>query len=353
MERQAQTFWPPLLQPSPWVPFPFNANPMRPPMAFAPSPFPPMTAFPLPTPVMYPMFPLYPMAPVFPVPPRFLRGPTPPPQRRKVTGLSSLLRCNVGKVIRSFGGASAEQLRSALLTFLDRGDVDDLWLLLRVGADLDGLVEGDTALMVAVERGSVFAVRILLEAGARVGVQMPHRSAFGHMVVRARTVLSVVCTLPSLVQLEILRLLLCSLRQETEELRSRILSESQALQIAAIFASPPVLDLLLSLKHGANVHWRGALGKTALHCAATFGKKENVVLLLARGAGVEVCDGLQYTPLLTAVVAASSVSYTADTDHIGVMEVLVRHGADVNRRAFGGIPMLHEAATPAGVRTRG
>uniref|UniRef100_A0A0G4HLH2 Uncharacterized protein n=1 Tax=Chromera velia CCMP2878 TaxID=1169474 RepID=A0A0G4HLH2_9ALVE len=91
--------------------------------------------------------------------------------------LSPLFACDIGNVIRSFVPIGADQLYETLDEFFKqkswrrRVKREDFALLLHVSADVDRLVDGDTALMKAVLATSLEAVKILVEAGAGVGVR--------------------------------------------------------------------------------------------------------------------------------------------------------------------------------------
>uniref|UniRef100_A0A0G4FGZ4 Uncharacterized protein n=1 Tax=Chromera velia CCMP2878 TaxID=1169474 RepID=A0A0G4FGZ4_9ALVE len=105
-----------------------------------------------------------------------------------------LFALDIGNVIRSFQAVMAETLREALNKFMETGEKrkrEDLELLLKVGAAVDAVVEvpevaqaggreeerggqrilQETALMRAVDFGSLEAVKILVGAGA--GLEVP------------------------------------------------------------------------------------------------------------------------------------------------------------------------------------
>eukprot|EP00762_Andalucia_godoyi_P008477 ANDGO_05800.mRNA.1 26S proteasome non-ATPase regulatory subunit 10 len=70
----------------------------------------------------------------------------------------------------------------------------------------------------------------------------------------------------------------------------------------------------------ANVHFRDADGRTAVHWAAASGHLSGVETLLQRGAQAESTDEGGWTPLISA----------ASAGHADVVQELLRHGADAN-----------------------
>jgi hypothetical protein len=129
---------------------------------------------------------------------------------------------------------------------------------------------GQTPLMMAAARGSVDALRLLLDARAAVDA----RNGAG----------------------------------ET------------ALMLAAGDGNPEAVALLLA--RGADARVRSKRGETALGNAATAGVEETVRLLLDRGADVNARNIRGYSPLM---LAASSDSIPA-----GAVRLLLKHGADAS-----------------------
>uniref|UniRef100_A0A0G4F2I3 Uncharacterized protein n=1 Tax=Chromera velia CCMP2878 TaxID=1169474 RepID=A0A0G4F2I3_9ALVE len=95
--------------------------------------------------------------------------------------LSPLFVCDIGNVIRSFAPVGADQLHETLDEFFEaenweegeerRAKREDLALFLHVGVDVDRLVDSQTALIKAVLATSFEAVKILVKAGAGVGMR--------------------------------------------------------------------------------------------------------------------------------------------------------------------------------------
>uniref|UniRef100_A0A0G4HRI0 Uncharacterized protein n=1 Tax=Chromera velia CCMP2878 TaxID=1169474 RepID=A0A0G4HRI0_9ALVE len=82
--------------------------------------------------------------------------------------LSPLFASKVGNVIRSFQAVDTETLRQAVWACANAEPegMDDLRLLLRVGANFNALAKGKAALLNAVCAGSLPAVEMLIEEGA-------------------------------------------------------------------------------------------------------------------------------------------------------------------------------------------
>uniref|UniRef100_A0A0K6S8J9 Uncharacterized protein n=1 Tax=Chromera velia CCMP2878 TaxID=1169474 RepID=A0A0K6S8J9_9ALVE len=80
--------------------------------------------------------------------------------------LAPVFSTNVAMVIRSFQAATPSTLRSALDLFVETADRRDLELLLKVGADINGIFDRETALSRAVSAGHAEAVEVLVDAGA-------------------------------------------------------------------------------------------------------------------------------------------------------------------------------------------
>jgi len=68
------------------------------------------------------------------------------------------------------------------------------------------------------------------------------------------------------------------------------------------------LQELLDL--GADVESRTELGRTALHCACSFGNRHLVELLISNGANVNATDNEGYTPIFLAVQSSNASSFS-------------------------------------------
>uniref|UniRef100_A0A0G4HG12 Uncharacterized protein n=1 Tax=Chromera velia CCMP2878 TaxID=1169474 RepID=A0A0G4HG12_9ALVE len=102
--------------------------------------------------------------------------------------LSPLFACDIGNVIWSFTPIGADQLDETLEEFFEaeeseerRAKREDLTLLLHMGTDVDGLVNGQTAVIKAMRVTSLEAVKMLVEAGAGVGVKKSNGNSALHI----------------------------------------------------------------------------------------------------------------------------------------------------------------------------
>lgn len=82
----------------------------------------------------------------------------------------------------------------------------------------------------------------------------------------------------------------------------------------------PIMATLVSL--GADIHFKGICGKTALHAAASSGRLEAAQFLLARGAEIDVKGCGAQTPLLEA----------ADRHQVALAAFFLANGANPNAK---------------------
>lgn len=194
--------------------------------------------------------------------------------------------------------------------------------LLAHGADIEaGDREGLTALHVAATAGNLAMARLLLDRGAD-----PNASAKGSFLFtfsQDDTPLSsaIVCGHRDMADL--------LLRRGADP--NRILHDHfTALHWAE---TADIAELLLA--HGAKLEMRGYENRTPLHQAAMRNRIEVVKYFLDRGANTEARDEHGLTPLLLAL--------DQRTSSIGVIALLVQHGAKVNVRSSAGTPAIHSA----------
>ena len=110
------------------------------------------------------------------------------------------------------------------------------------------------------------------------------------------------------------------------------------LHVAARAGGVGAVELLAHHAPKVEVDARARDGVTALHCAATEGRRAVCEVLLARGADLEaITTNDSWTPLLCAVTGGQ----------IGAAKTLVEHGADVNASSKIGETVLHFAASDA------
>uniref|UniRef100_A0A0G4HMQ3 Uncharacterized protein n=1 Tax=Chromera velia CCMP2878 TaxID=1169474 RepID=A0A0G4HMQ3_9ALVE len=183
--------------------------------------------------------------------------------------LTPLFRRKVGKVLRSFQHASSQALRTALDGFISQGERDDFRLLLIAGAEVDGLVEGQSALMRAVSAGDSEAVEMLVLSEADLEVK-GRGEAFTNV-----TPLFEACWKR---RVEIAEFLLCRGADPNVENHEGL----RPLHIAAGRGMLCLVDSLVS--HGADLSAQAIDADTALTHASLNGHRNVVDLLLERGA---------------------------------------------------------------------
>jgi hypothetical protein len=98
------------------------------------------------------------------------------------------------------------------------------------------------------------------------------------------------------------------------------------------------LDLLL---RGADPNARSSWDCTALHMAASRGRRTCIGLLLLKGASVSATDSQGWTPLH---YAASPLAWGLSIPAVDIVEMLVVGGADIDARDHDGCTPLHLAA---------
>jgi len=220
-------------------------------------------------------------------------------------------------VIRSFVGA--ETLCQAVDACAGGGGTDDLALLLRVGADIDALVEGKNVLMRGVCSASLPAVEMLVEEGANLETEGEEGTDKGF------TALVYACdkSHPEMVKF------LVSRGQDTGH---------TPLSYAAYKGPLGIFEFLLS--KGADVGKSVFEGTTVLHQAASGNQREIAEMILDRGLvnDVNVRNDALETPFLWTACHGIRDHMTRDSD--AVADLLIARGADVHARNRGGNPFF-------------
>ncbi|QJT94912.1 ankyrin repeat domain-containing protein [Wolbachia endosymbiont of Diaphorina citri] len=91
----------------------------------------------------------------------------------------------------------------------------------------------------------------------------------------------------------------------------------------------------LEFPNSGDINAPGELGRTSLHLASKAGKRDNVKLLLDRGANIEVQDKFGYTP----------ISLATQLGKWSVVELLLDRGANIDTQDKKGQTLLHFAAS--------
>uniref|UniRef100_A0A0G4IFA0 Uncharacterized protein n=1 Tax=Chromera velia CCMP2878 TaxID=1169474 RepID=A0A0G4IFA0_9ALVE len=252
--------------------------------------------------------------------------------------LSPLFSSEVGRVIRSFMPTDAETLGKAVESFAESGETqterDDLLLLLKVGADIDGLHEGKSALIHAVYAGSLQAVEILVEAGADPVTKGGEERFKGY------TALHCACyeRRPDIVRFLVSQGANVNAKDDTD--RSPL--------ACAVYKGPrEIVDFLL--EKGADLHTTNECGYSLLHQAAIGNQRAIAEILLDRGLEVDVRDNGQQTPLCMTTmffVPDSNPDYPDGivVDNVEVAELLLDRGADPNAATQSGFTTAMDAA---------
>lgn len=105
----------------------------------------------------------------------------------------------------------------------------------------------------------------------------------------------------------------------------------------------------LLLKKGADMSLQDQDGETALHHAARTGRQEVMGPLLEEEQDDEfnatLCQNLDGETPLHCAAAAATVGKMSNGDVVGVLALLIVHGAEVNDRDHNGTTALHHAAS--------
>uniref|UniRef100_A0A0G4HW95 Uncharacterized protein n=1 Tax=Chromera velia CCMP2878 TaxID=1169474 RepID=A0A0G4HW95_9ALVE len=265
----------------------------------------------------------------------------------------------VGHVIRSFRPVRRQDLQKVLSRFcrfsLEK-DRKNLELYLKVGADVDGLENGETALMSAVFAGRWAATEMILEDGADLEVKATNNNNNG-ILSRGDTVLILACKMRwwNMVR---------HLVAKGADVEAMDGGGKKVLQIASEAAEEDLgpfchihdTDFLVGQPGSRYVEKRSAVYaalrdlvmKTAdvqsirvtwqsfplLHLFTIFGSGKLVELLLSRGVDVDVVGRThhQITALFHAVGRRNEQ----------LVRLLIEKGADVNKRNMGGDnPLTH------------
>lgn len=104
--------------------------------------------------------------------------------------------------------------------------------------------------------------------------------------------------------------------------------------LAVVVRKGDMVALRNAILHGGDVNSTDPIGRTPLHTACFYHRKDAVEILIANGANLNAKDMHGFTPLHAAVLAESSQLVT----------LLISKGAEVNAQTNDGLTPLHLAA---------
>ena len=219
-----------------------------------------------------------------------------------------------------------------------RGHLGIIELILDHQADVDALDnDGSTPLHLAISDASLEAVHLLLKHGASVHLQNHMGQTALHKASQRG-------------HLDIVRLLL----DYGADLNLQDSHGSTPLHLATHHRSQQVVQLFL--QHGANVILRNDKGQSALHEASQCSPSQPdiIQLILDHGADVDALDKDGSTPLHLAssevspassgVIAISVARLHVEEASLEAVQLLLRHGTDINLQNYMGQTALHKAS---------
>src|SRR5690606_4719877 len=194
-------------------------------------------------------------------------------------------------------------------------------LLLEAGADVHAADRaGEPPLMLAARAGTPAVAQALLEHGADVDAREPHYGQTPLMVAVREG------------HLEVVELLLAA----GADVDAQTFAEDPP-RFVPPSESPDGLSKGIGIIRAGWPEGRGKRfpaggSKTPLLYATRHGHLDIVQRLIAHGADIELADGNGITPLINAIVNASSVRIDPDgkTDHLAIANVLLDAGANPN-----------------------
>ena len=201
--------------------------------------------------------------------------------------------------------------------------LENVKALIAAGANVDGVnVNGETPLLIAVQRNDVELVKLLLAAHASVNIKSKNGT----------TPLTTVRPDSTRTDPQILSLLIAAGGAVNEVNQN---GETPLMVAVSKQHNSTIVKALLEKGAGSSINARNKSGKTALMYAATYSDGEVVQTLLAAGANVNDTDATGRTVLMHATGSSSS-------SKLEIVRLLISTGANVNATDAGGkTALLH------------
>ncbi len=261
-----------------------------------------------------------------------------------------------------FGAAQAAgpSSPSALLYAAKAGNLPEVRRAIESGVPVNAVdSNGNTALLVAIGCNRTAIIDYLLCHGAKVNVRGPNQvtplimAAFGGQPEVLKKLLGAGADLKAVddngqpaIEAAVMSRDPASVRVLLKAGAFREVGAwGQPLIVEAANLQVPAAIVLSLLQAGAHVDARGRMGSTALMKAATNGDTATAEVLLEHGANVRLTDHDGETALAIAVTNGMA------KDTFGVVNLLLKAGADPNARRPGGLSMLGLAVMRWDVRT--
>jgi len=184
--------------------------------------------------------------------------------------------------------------------------------------------EGTSALSLAIEQGHDHIVKLLINRGADLEVEVYHdgKSPTPLMLALGTN------ACPKSKSLPIARMLI----NAGADVKAKRDDGRTALMLAAALADSATLKLLIS--KGADINAQSKKGSTPLMDASKKGNDETTKFLIENGAEINVKDYQKTTPLISAVFYGGNIE---------VVKLLVENGADIEARNITRATPLHLA----------
>ncbi|CAL1283118.1 unnamed protein product [Larinioides sclopetarius] len=206
---------------------------------------------------------------------------------------------------------SDKQEMTALHCAANYNSPDVVEILLNANAHPEATDENlSTPLHLAATTGSEVIIKLLLNAVEKKGDSESLRKYIDEKNLSGNTALHLAVIKG---HLDIVEVLL----NKGADVKSTFDNSSHPLHLAAVSGNVDIVKCLL--KHGAAVNCVNNFGETPLHKAAAFNASEVIDFLLKNGADIESHDNAHFTPLLVAVAEG----------HVDAIKVLLKSNAKI------------------------